>query len=119
MLSILCPFRGNDREFNSPGLLENIIRHVGWTLPFRRIIGFRRVINFVLFRFGALPVFVVFVTLIGGSRIGASRVAFFGLFSLTLRQQPDLNGFSQFAAADVRRRVQNQDLLGFAILVSS
>ena len=105
MLSILCFFRGNDREFNSLGLLEHIVRHVGRTLPFRRIIRFRRVVYFVLFRFGALPVFVGFVSLICGSRIGACRIAFFGLFSLTLRQQPDLNGFSQLAAADVRRRV--------------
>src|SRR4029453_18149790 len=34
MLSILCFFRRHNREFNSLGLLENIIWHISRTLPF-------------------------------------------------------------------------------------
>src|SRR5206468_9805392 len=71
MLSILRLFRGNYREFNSLGLLEDIVRDIGRALPFRRIIRFCRLFGLVLFRSSALPVFVAFATLIRGSRIGA------------------------------------------------
>src|SRR5438552_4135846 len=33
VLPILCFFRGHNREFDSLGLLENIVRHISGTLP--------------------------------------------------------------------------------------
>ena len=66
MLSILRLFRGDDGGFNSLGLLEDVVRDIGRALPFRRIIRFCRLTGLVLFRLGALPVFVAFATLSGG-----------------------------------------------------